>query len=278
MTVEPGVVLERLERLAQGPGPVLPGRHLDRQPRHDRRHGGQQQLRRALLALRQHGPQRARDRRDPGRRDEGALRRDRRQFRRGHRLRIATATSCARCARSTAARRTRSMRRFPKLLRRVGGYNIDMIDDAGHNMAHLLVGSEGTLAFFTAIELELQPIPPHKVLGICHFPSFYRAMAATKAIVALGSHRGRTRRPHHDRARARHRHVPADRRALRPGRARGALLVEFAGEDVAANTRGLARLVELMGDLGFPGARRSRRPIPPSSPPCGRCAPTASTS
>src|ERR1700730_16497721 len=51
--------------------------------------------------------------------------------------------------------------RFPKLLRRVGGYNIDMISDAGHNMAHLLVGSEGTLAFFTEIELDLQPIPPH---------------------------------------------------------------------------------------------------------------------
>src|SRR2546430_1795802 len=46
--------------------------------------------------------------------------------------------------------------RFPKLLRRVGGYNIDMIDDAGHNMAKLLVGSEGTLAFFNAIELDLQ--------------------------------------------------------------------------------------------------------------------------
>ena len=51
-----------------------------------------------------------------------------------------------------------------------------MIDDAGHNMAHLLVGSEGTLAFFTEIELDLQPIPPHRVLGICHFPSFYKAM------------------------------------------------------------------------------------------------------
>src|SRR5438876_3819898 len=37
-------------------------------------------------------------------------------------------------------------RRFPKVQRRVGGYNIDMIDDSGHNMAHLLVGSEGTLA------------------------------------------------------------------------------------------------------------------------------------
>jgi len=77
-------------------------------------------------------------------------------------------------------------RRFPKVLRRVGGYNIDSIDDAGHNMARLLVGSEGTLAFFNEIELELQPIPAHRVLGICHFPSFYSAMAATRRIVDLG--------------------------------------------------------------------------------------------
>src|SRR3981081_1671413 len=46
-------------------------------------------------------------------------------------------------------------RRFPKLLRRVGGYNIDMIESkspgAGHNMAHLLVGSEDTLRLFTGI-------------------------------------------------------------------------------------------------------------------------------
>src|SRR5258708_19262368 len=60
--------------------------------------------------------------------------------------------------------------RFPKLLRRVGGYNIDMIDDAGHNMAHLLVGSEGTLAFFNAIQLELHPIPPPPLPPISHFP------------------------------------------------------------------------------------------------------------
>src|SRR5438093_8165077 len=72
--------------------------------------------------------------------------------------------------------------RFPKLLRRVGGYNIDMISDGGHNMAHLLVGSEGTLGFFSEIELDLQPIPLHRVLGICHFPSFYKAMEATQQI------------------------------------------------------------------------------------------------
>ena len=39
-------------------------------------------------------------------------------------------------------------KRFPKLLRRVGGYNIDSINPQGHNMANLLVGSEGTLGFF----------------------------------------------------------------------------------------------------------------------------------
>src|SRR4029077_12268295 len=77
-------------------------------------------------------------------------------------------------------------RRFPKVQRRVGGYNIDMIDDAGHNMAHLLVGPEGTRAFYTEIELDLQPIPPHRVLGICHFPSFYKAMEAAQHVVKLG--------------------------------------------------------------------------------------------
>ena len=79
-----------------------------------------------------------------------------------------------------------------------------MIDDAGHNMAHLLVGSEGTLAFFSEIELDLQPIPPHRVLGICHFPTFYQAMDATQHIVKLGPGRGRAGRPHDDRAGARH--------------------------------------------------------------------------
>ena len=144
-------------------------------------------------------------------------------------------------------------RRFPKLLRRVGGYNIDMIDDAGHNMARLLVGSEGTLAFFNAIELELQPIPPHRVLGICHFPSFYRAMAATKAIVALGpSAVELVDRTMIELSRA----IPIFRATVDrfvQGEPEALLLVEFAGEDRDDNLRRLRALVELMGDLGFPG-------------------------
>ena len=106
------------------------------------------------------------------------------------------------------------------MLRRVGGYNIDMIAEAGHNMAQLLVGSEGTLAFFTEIELELQPIPPHRVLGICHFPSFYGAMDATRQIVELGPRAVELVDRTMIELGARHPDVPPGGRALRARRAR----------------------------------------------------------
>ncbi len=145
-------------------------------------------------------------------------------------------------------------RRFPKVQRRVGGYNIDMIDDAGHNMAHLLVGSEGTLAFFTEIELDLQPIPPHRVLGICHFPSFYKAMEAAQHIVKLGPAAVElVDRTMIELARDNAVFRPVVERFVR-GDPEAILLCEFAGEDADDNLRRLKQLVELMGDLGFPGA------------------------
>jgi FAD/FMN-containing dehydrogenase/Fe-S oxidoreductase len=143
--------------------------------------------------------------------------------------------------------------RFPKLLRRVGGYNIDMIDDAGHNMAHLLVGSEGTLGFFTEIELDLQPIPPHRVLGICHFPTFYQAMDATQHIVKLGpSACELVDRTMIELARNNAVFRPIVDRFVK-GEPEAILLTEFAGDDADDNLRRLRQLVELMGDLGFSG-------------------------
>jgi FAD/FMN-containing dehydrogenase/Fe-S oxidoreductase len=145
-------------------------------------------------------------------------------------------------------------RRFPKVLRRVGGYNIDSISEAGHNMARLLVGSEGTLAFFNEIELELQPIPPHRVLGICHFPSFYGAMAATRRIVELGPSAVELV----DRTMIElSRQIPMFRAVVDrfvEGEPAALLLTEFSGEDPPENLRRLKGLVELMGDLGLPGA------------------------
>src|SRR6202051_4487604 len=45
--------------------------------------------------------------------------------------------------------------KFPKVQRRVGGYNLDALvpRNAAHNLAHLLVGSEGTLSFTTNLVL-----------------------------------------------------------------------------------------------------------------------------
>src|SRR5712671_1202936 len=143
--------------------------------------------------------------------------------------------------------------RFPKVQRRVGGYNLDALvpRNAPNNMAHLLVGSEGTLAFTTQIELKLWPVIPNKVLGVCHFGSFYEAMDAAQHLVKL--------RPIAvelvDRTMIA---LGRDIAMFRPvidatvrGDPDALLIVEFAEEDQADNLRKLKQLSELMGDLGF---------------------------
>ena len=51
--------------------------------------------------------------------------------------------------------------------------------------SHILVGSEGTLAFSTRIELALSPLLPRRAVGAVHFGSFYEAMNAAQHIVRL---------------------------------------------------------------------------------------------
>jgi FAD/FMN-containing dehydrogenase/Fe-S oxidoreductase len=77
--------------------------------------------------------------------------------------------------------------RFPQVQRRVGGYNLDALVRGRNdiNLAHLLVGSEGTLAFSTRIELKLSPVLGRRAVGACHFGSFQQAMAAAQHIVEL---------------------------------------------------------------------------------------------
>ncbi len=146
--------------------------------------------------------------------------------------------------------------RFPKLMRRVGGYNIDALVPAKENepinLSHLLVGSEGTLAYSQRIEIGLSPIPRHKTLGICHFPTFHEAMDNTRHIVGLDPEAVELV----DRTMIElSREIPIFRGTVErfvKGRPDALLLVEFAGEDAAEPRRKLDRLVELMGDLGFP--------------------------
>ena len=74
---------------------------------------------------------------------------------------------------------------FPITQRRVGGYNIDLINPNGFNTSNILVGSEGTLSLFKKIKLKLWEIPKQKVLGVCFFQKFNEAMALTKEMVKL---------------------------------------------------------------------------------------------
>src|SRR5690606_32608693 len=145
--------------------------------------------------------------------------------------------------------------RVPKVQRRVAGYNLDMASDAGpFNMAHLIVGPEGTLGWLSSLELALAPLPPHKVLGVVHFPTFYQAMDLTRHIVALGPDAVELV----DRTMIELSREIAAFRATMDAVVRGEpdaiLLVEFAGEDLAEQSAKLARLNELMGDLGLPGS------------------------
>ena len=88
--------------------------------------------------------------------------------------------------------------RYPKVLRRVGGYNLDALlpdtlasrpgsigNEKDINLSHLIVGSEGTLAYSTSIELKLSPLPPPRIMALCHFSTFYEAMDSAQHIVKL---------------------------------------------------------------------------------------------
>ncbi|MHA6262274.1 FAD-binding and (Fe-S)-binding domain-containing protein [Arenibacterium sp. CAU 1754] len=143
--------------------------------------------------------------------------------------------------------------RFPKVMRRVGGYNIDALvpKNTNNNLAHLLVGSEGTLAYSTAIELKLWPILSEKVLGVCHFPTFHQAMDAAQHLVTLNP-QGVELVDATMIALARD--IPMFRETIEEfvtGKPDALLLVEFAEEDQSLHVQKLKQLEEMMGDLGF---------------------------
>ena len=143
--------------------------------------------------------------------------------------------------------------RYPKVLRRVGGYNLDMMLPPGANMAHLLVGSEGTLAFSRRLELKLSSLPRHKTLGVCHFPTFYQSMSAPQHIVKLKPTAVElVDRTMIDLARGNPAFRPIVDQCVK-GEPEAILLVEFAGENRDEQIRRLQQLVELMGELGLPG-------------------------
>jgi FAD/FMN-containing dehydrogenase/Fe-S oxidoreductase len=162
----------------------------------------------------------------------------------------------AKKVRAIAAREAAEIEaRWPKVLRRVQGYNLDLVKPRGEwNFAQLLVGSEGTLAYSKRIHLKLSPLPRFRTLGVCHFRNFRQSMEAPQHIVNLsptavelvdrtmiGLARGN----------------PAYRAVVEKfirGDPEAILLVEFVGEDRDGPADKLEQLSALMADLGHPAS------------------------
>ena len=93
-------------------------------------------------------------------------------------------------------------KRYPRILRRVAGYNLDeYITDAGSkevtpyrrdgcdadhpfSLSKILVGSEGTLATTVEATINLVPIPSLTALCVVHFDSLIASMEAMQPILA----------------------------------------------------------------------------------------------
>ena len=84
------------------------------------------------------------------------------------------------------ASREEVLARYPKILRRVSGYNLDELTGGnGFDMARFVVGSEGTLVAITEAKLRLVPRPKLKALAVLHFRELMESMEATVAVLEL---------------------------------------------------------------------------------------------
>tara|TARA_R110002111_G_scaffold26521_3_gene57398 strand:+ start:3177 stop:6071 length:2895 start_codon:yes stop_codon:yes gene_type:complete len=74
--------------------------------------------------------------------------------------------------------------KFPKVMRRVGGYNLDEFIHTDHwNLCKLITGSEGTLATTLELKLNLAPLPKFKSVCVVHFDALLDAVGAITPIL-----------------------------------------------------------------------------------------------
>ena len=75
-------------------------------------------------------------------------------------------------------------KRFPKVMRRVGGYNLDeFVYTDRWNLAKLITGSEGTLAVTLDVKINLEPLPKFKSVVVVHFADLLEAIRAVQPML-----------------------------------------------------------------------------------------------
>ena len=74
--------------------------------------------------------------------------------------------------------------RYPKIMRRVSGYNLDeFVKSQPFNLSRLVVGSEGTLACVVEAKMRLVPKPKWTALDVIHFKGVQEALEACQMIL-----------------------------------------------------------------------------------------------
>ena len=77
--------------------------------------------------------------------------------------------------------------RFPRIPRRVSGYNLDeLLPESGFHVARALVGSEGTCATVLGATLRLVPSPQHRQLVVLSFADQFVAADAVPQVLEAG--------------------------------------------------------------------------------------------
>ncbi|MBK7810277.1 MAG: FAD-binding protein [Saprospiraceae bacterium] len=76
--------------------------------------------------------------------------------------------------------------KFPKVMRRVGGYNLDEFLTNQWNLSRIFVGSEGTLGIILSAKINLVPNPKFQSVCVVHFDSFYDSIAHVSEMVKFG--------------------------------------------------------------------------------------------
>ena len=94
------------------------------------------------------------------------------------------AMACERVLVDVADRHAAEIRaRYPKVMRRNGGYALDRLTTDPVNPHTIICGSEGTLGVVVGATVQLTPLPRCKGLVVAHFTDLFEALAATPIIL-----------------------------------------------------------------------------------------------
>ncbi len=137
---------------------------------------------------------------------------------------------------------------YPQTSRCTSGYNLRCLLDRRPNLARLLAGSEGSLALFTMLDVELDPLPETRVGAALTFATIRQALEANVALLSTGPSAVELL----DLDPLRRAPNLSTFRLLAPLLANGdpaMLTVEYQGSEEEARA-GLARLRTIQGELG----------------------------